>query len=59
MRARALIDSASFGPDALKVIEQAYDLAWAKIAHNFAGASYGCLRGLPRFKVVGLRYSSS
>lgn len=37
MRARALIDGASFGPDALKVIGRAYGLAWAKIAHNFAG----------------------
>jgi hypothetical protein len=37
MRARALIDGASFGPDALKVIGQAYDLAWSEIASNFAG----------------------
>jgi hypothetical protein len=37
MRARALIDGASFGPDALKVVGQAYDLAWAKISHDFAG----------------------
>jgi hypothetical protein len=37
MRVRALIDGASFGPDALKVIGQAYDLAWAEIAPNFDG----------------------
>ena len=32
MRARQLIDSASFGPDALKVIGDAFDAAWAEIA---------------------------
>ena len=34
-RARELIDGASFGPDALKAIGQAFDLAWAEIADNF------------------------
>ena len=34
-RARELIDGASFGPDALKAIGQAFDLAWAEIANNF------------------------
>jgi hypothetical protein len=37
MRARALIDGASFGPDALKAISQAFDLAWSEIASYFAG----------------------
>jgi len=37
MRARALIDGASFGPDALKAINQAFDQAWAEIAYYFAG----------------------
>jgi hypothetical protein len=32
MRARQLIDTASFGPDALKVIGEAFDAAWAEIA---------------------------
>jgi hypothetical protein len=36
MRARALIDGASFGPDALKVISQAFDEAWSDIATHFA-----------------------
>src|SRR5215475_14462371 len=35
MRARQLIDSASFGPDALKVIIVAFDAAWADIADHF------------------------
>ena len=35
MNARELIDSASFGPDALKVIGQAFDEAWASIAASF------------------------
>ena len=35
MNARELIDNASFGPDALKVIGQAFDEAWASIAGSF------------------------
>jgi hypothetical protein len=35
MRARALIDGAAFGPDALKVIGQAFDEAWQEIVGNF------------------------
>ena len=35
MKARNLIDGASFGPDALKAIGQAFDEAWAEIAGNF------------------------
>jgi hypothetical protein len=35
MRVRHLIDGASFGPEALKVIWQAFDRAWAKIEGNF------------------------
>jgi hypothetical protein len=37
MPARALIDGASLGPDALKVVGQAFDLAWAEIAPYFGG----------------------
>jgi hypothetical protein len=35
MKARSLIDGASFGPDALKAIGQAFDEAWKQIAGNF------------------------
>jgi hypothetical protein len=35
MKARSLIDGASFGPDALKAIGQAFDEAWTEIAGNF------------------------
>ena len=35
MKARQFIDGASFGPDALKAIGQAFDEAWAQIAANF------------------------
>ena len=34
-RARQLIDGASFGPEALKVIGQAFENAWAEIRGNF------------------------
>ena len=35
MKARALIDGASYGPDALKAMGQAFDEAWTSIAGNF------------------------
>lgn len=35
MIARRLIDGASFGPDTLKVVGQAFDEAWALIAENY------------------------
>jgi hypothetical protein len=35
MEARRLIQRASYGPDALKVIGQAFDEAWASIEPNF------------------------
>lgn len=34
-RAQQLIDGASFGPEALKAIGEAFDAAWAEIAGNF------------------------
>ena len=34
-KARQLIDGASFGPDALKTIGEAFDAAWAAISGNF------------------------
>jgi hypothetical protein len=37
MKARQLIDNASFGPESMKVIGQAFDAAWAQIAANFGG----------------------
>ena len=36
MKARHLIDGASYGPDAMKTITQAFDEAWSVIAGNFA-----------------------
>lgn len=35
MKARRLVDGASFGPATLKVIGQAFDEAWTEIAGNF------------------------
>jgi hypothetical protein len=34
-KARALIDGASLGPDALKVVGQVFDEAWREIVGNF------------------------
>src|SRR5436309_2572133 len=34
-RARQLIDGASYGPEALKSLGQAFDAAWLEIAGNF------------------------
>jgi hypothetical protein len=35
VKARHLIDGASYGPEALKAIGQAFDEAWLQIAGNF------------------------
>jgi hypothetical protein len=35
MKARQLIDSASYGPDALNAMGKAFDAAWHEIAGNF------------------------
>jgi hypothetical protein len=35
MKARQLIEGASFGPEALNVIGKAFDLAWADVEHAF------------------------
>jgi len=35
MKARQLIDGASYGPDALKAMCAAFDQAWSEIAGNF------------------------
>jgi hypothetical protein len=35
MKGHRLIDEASFGPDVLKAITQAFDAAWLEIAGNF------------------------
>ena len=35
MRARRLLDGASFGPEAMKAIGQAFDAAWKQIEGNF------------------------
>jgi len=37
MEARRLIDGAAFGPEAVKVMGEAFDQAWAEIAGNFGG----------------------
>jgi len=37
MKARQLIDGASYGPDALKAIGIAFDQAWSEIEGNFGG----------------------
>jgi hypothetical protein len=35
MRARKLIDGASFGPESVKAIGEAFDATWDEIAANF------------------------
>jgi len=35
LKAKLLIDGASYGPDALDAIGKAFDAAWAEIAGNF------------------------
>jgi hypothetical protein len=35
MKARQLIEGAAFGPEALKVVGEAFDKAWARISANY------------------------
>jgi arginase family enzyme len=35
VRARQLLDGASFGPDALRAVSEAFDAAWSEIADHF------------------------
>ena len=35
MKARQMVDGASYGPEALKAMGQAFDEAWSEIAGNF------------------------
>ena len=35
MDAHALIENASYGPEALKIMKQAFDEAWQQVAGNF------------------------
>ena len=35
MRARRMLDGASFGPESMKAISQAFDTAWESIAGHF------------------------
>mgnify|MGYP003694653115 CR=1 FL=1 len=44
MRARQLIDGASFGPDALKAIGDAFDAAWAEISGTVPAQTLSRLR---------------
>jgi len=39
MKARRLIDGATFGPETLKALGEAFDQAWAQIAGNFGDGS--------------------
>ena len=41
MKARDLIDNASYGPDQLKILGQAFDSAWAQIAPHVSGKPTG------------------
>ena len=35
MKAIALIEGAAYGPDTMKTMTQAFDKAWACVAHHF------------------------
>lgn len=45
MRAQRIIDGASFGPDVLKVVQQAFDEAWQAVAHKFTPDEHERVRG--------------
>jgi hypothetical protein len=41
MKARTLIEGASFGPDDLKIIGRAFDMAWEQLQPQFSGDAAG------------------
>ena len=41
MKARTLIEGASFGPDDLKIIGSAFDMAWEQLQPHLKGSSVG------------------
>jgi hypothetical protein len=58
MKARRLIDGASYGPDALKAISQAFDEAWARIADNFGSEPFSTETGRLRLAEALLSVAS-
>jgi hypothetical protein len=58
MKARQLIDGASFGPEALKVISQAFDTAWLEIAGNFGDDSGDIERARNKLAIALLSVAS-
>ena len=58
MKARQLIDRASFGPEALKVISQAFDTAWLEIAGNFGDDSGDIERARNKLAIALLSVAS-
>lgn len=44
MRARRIIEGASFGPDVLQVVQQAFDEAWAAVADRFTSHEHEVAR---------------
>ena len=58
MRAHQLIAGASFGPDAVKVIGEAFDQAWAQIEGNFGRDSSDTERARYRLACAVLSVAS-
>jgi hypothetical protein len=58
MKARRLIDGASYGPEALRAIGQAFDEAWRAIAGNFGGDSHDIERARLRLASALLSVAS-
>jgi hypothetical protein len=58
MKARQLIDGASFGPEVLKAIAQAFDDAWAAIESHFGTDPYDIERARMRLAEAVLSIAS-
>ena len=67
MRARRLIDRASFGPDQLKIIGQAFDATWAQISPSVSSESVevarlklaNCILGLAKNGILNAEQLTS
>jgi hypothetical protein len=58
MKARQLMDGASYGPDALKVIGKAFDEAWQSVEGNFGNDPHDIERARLRLATALLSVAS-
>lgn len=54
MRAKRILEGASYGPDVLKIAHKAFDEAWANVSHIFTQAEHESVREVLAEAVISL-----